>query len=359
MRSILLRLGEWMAAFAKGTGAAWRVALVATLAAAVMAVLALERPSPAPAQQAATFRIGTGPSDSTYFAIGGLLASAISNPSPTRSCETGGSCGVPGLIATAVSTEGALPNLESVAAGRLESGLVQGDVAYWAHVGRGPFEGRGKVGGLATIAALNPETVHLVARRALKVKRIHQLSGRRISIGTERSATPLLARSILQAYGVPIDRAKISQESPARAAELMQKGQLDAFFVVAGQPVAVIADLAERMEIDIVPIKGKQAEGLILSLPFLTRGQIEAGHYKGAGGVPTLAMPAQWIVSSKADPELVYGITKALWHNNMRQLLDTRHPDGKRIRRETAMQGVFIPLHPGAERYYRETGVLN
>jgi TRAP transporter TAXI family solute receptor len=258
-----------------------------------------------------------------------------------------------------VSTDGALSNLEMVAAGKLESGLVQGDVAYWAHVGRGPFEGRGKVGGLSTIAALNPETVHLVVRRTLKVKRIAQLAGRRISIGTERSATPLAARAILQAYGVSLDRSKISQETPARAAELMQKGQLDAFFVVAGQPVPVIADLAERMEIDILPIKGKQAEGLILNLPFLTRGQIEAGQYKGAGGVPTLATPAQWIVSSKADPELVYGITKALWHNNMRQLLDTRHPDGKRIRRETAMQGIFVPLHPGAARYYRETGVLN
>ena len=329
----------------------------------ILLAAALDRatsaPAPAPTPETASFRIATGPSDSTYFAIGGLLASAISNPPGSRPCEAGGNCGVPGLLATAVTTEGALANLEAVASGRFESGLVQGDVAYWAQLGRGPFEGRGKVAGLATIAALNPEAVHLVVRRSSKIKRIQELAGRRISIGTERAGTPLAARAVMSAYGVPLDRAKVSNEAPARAAELMRKGQLDAIFVVAGQPVAAIVDLAEEMEIDILPIKGKQVERLMVQQPFFIRGQIEGGHYKGAGGVPTLAIPAQWVVSSKVDAQLVHAITKALWHDNMRRLLDTRHPDGKRIRRETALQGVFIPLHPGAERYYRETGVLN
>ena len=89
------------------------------------------------AQEMSFFRIGTGGTAGTYFPIGGLLANAISNPPGARACDEGGSCGVPGLVATAVASNGSVANINAIAGGSLESGFSQSDVAYWAHTGTG------------------------------------------------------------------------------------------------------------------------------------------------------------------------------------------------------------------------------
>ena len=92
---------------------------------------------------------------------------------------------------------------------------------------------------------------------------------------------------------------------------------------------------------------------------FFARDLIPAGTYEGIGETPTISVGAQWVVGAEIDEELVYGITKALWHENARQLLDNGHAKGPAITLETALDGIGIPLHPGAERYYREAGLLD
>src|SRR5205085_9337360 len=100
---------------------------------------------PALAQQDITFfRIGTGGTAGTYFPIGGLIANAISNPPGSRTCAEGGSCGVPGLVATAVASNGSVANVAAIAAGSAQSGFVQSDIAYWAYTGTGIYNGRPK-----------------------------------------------------------------------------------------------------------------------------------------------------------------------------------------------------------------------
>ena len=111
------------------------------------------------------FRIGTGSTGGTYFPIGGLIANIISNPPGSRSCEKGGSCGVPGLIAVAQSTEGSVHNVDAIAVGEIESGLSQSDVAYWAYTGTGVYGQRGPVTQLRLIANLYPESLQIVVRR--------------------------------------------------------------------------------------------------------------------------------------------------------------------------------------------------
>src|SRR5688500_14058683 len=112
----------------------------------------------ATAQEIKFFRIGTGGTAGTYFPIGGLLANAISNPPGSRACEEGGSCGVPGLVATAVASNGSVANINAIGAGTLESGFSQSDVAYWAHTGTGVFETQGAVEKVRAIANLYPES---------------------------------------------------------------------------------------------------------------------------------------------------------------------------------------------------------
>ena len=95
----------------------------------------------AAAQDITFFRIGTGGTAGTYFPIGGLIANAISNPPGSRACADGGSCGVPGLVATAVASNGSVANVAGIATGGMQSGFVQSDVAYWALNGIGIYEG--------------------------------------------------------------------------------------------------------------------------------------------------------------------------------------------------------------------------
>ena len=158
---------------------------------------------PAAAQQDITFfRIGTGGTAGTYFPIGGLIANAISNPPGSRACADGGSCGVPGLVATAVASNGSVANVAGIATGSMQSGFVQSDVAYWALNGTGIYEGRPKVDVLCAIANLYPESFHLVVRKGAGIKSIRDLKGKRMSLDEPGSGTLVDARLILAAYGM-------------------------------------------------------------------------------------------------------------------------------------------------------------
>jgi hypothetical protein len=109
---------------------------------------------------------------------------------------------------------------------------------------------------------------------------------------------------------------------------------------------------------ELVPITGPEVDALLERYPFFTRDRIPAQTYPGVGETATLSVGAQWLVGAEIDEELVYGITKALWHENARKLLDTGHSKAREITLQTALDGIAIPLHPGAERYYREVNLI-
>src|SRR3954451_10499443 len=152
----------------KGLSMNRRALLGRTLVTALVAVTA----SVALGQDVKFFRIGTGGTAGTYYPIGGLIANAISNPPGSRACAEGGSCGAPGVVATAVATNGSVANINGIVSGQMESGFTQSDVAYWAYTGTGVYEGKPKVPGLRLIASLYPETVHLVARKGAGIRSV-------------------------------------------------------------------------------------------------------------------------------------------------------------------------------------------
>ncbi len=313
---------------------------------------------PGKAQELRFFRIGTASTSGIYFPIGGLIASAISNPPGSRECERGGSCGVPGLIAVAQATNGSVDNVRAIGDGHLESALSQADIAFWAYSGKGVFRGKNKITGLRAIANLYPESVHIVVREDAQVKSVRGLKGKRVSLDATGSGTQVNAKLILARYGVRLKDIRPVYVQLGPAIDLMREGKLDAFFLVAGYPVAAIARLAESVAIELVPISGKTAKRLRKTDRFFAETVIPAETYKGVDETPTLSVGAQWIVGAEVDADLVYGITRALWHENNRPLLDAGHPKGKNLRLETALDGIAIPLHPGAERYYREAGLI-
>ena len=329
-----------------------RTALLGGLGAAALGAM------PAGAQDITFFRIGTGATAGTYFPIGGLIANAISNPPGSRACADGGSCGVPGLVATSVASNGSVANANAIAAGTMQSGFVQSDVAYWAYTGTGIYEGRPKADGLRVIASLYPESFQLVARKGSGIKSVKDLKGKRLSLDEPGSGTLVDARLILAAYGLTEKDMKAEYLKTQQAADKLKDGTLDAFFSVSGWPNGAISELAVTTGIDLVPIAGPEADGLVKKFSFFATDAIPDDAYKNTPGVKTVSVNALWVTSIKQSEALIYAITAALWNANTRKLLDSGHAKGKVIRLEDSLQGLGIPLHPGAEKFYKEKGII-
>jgi len=311
------------------------------------------------AQDIKFFRIGTGGTAGTYYPIGGLIANAISNPPGSRACADGGSCGVPGLVATAVASNGSVANINGITSGQMESGFTQSDVAFWAYTGTGVYEGKPKVADLRLIANLYPETIHVVARKGAGIKSVADLKGKRVSLDEPGSGTLVDARIILAAYGITEKDIKAEYLKPNQAGDKMKDGGLDAFFFVGGYPTGAISELASAGGgIELVPVAGPETDKLLKEYGFFAPDTIPANTYKGVDAVKTIAVGAQWVTSTKQPDALIYEVTKAMWNDNTRKQLDAGHAKGKAIQSSLATAGAGIPFHPGAEKFYKEKGML-
>lgn len=305
------------------------------------------------------FRILTGETVATYYAVGGLIATAISNPPGSLPCDKGGSCGVPGLVATAVASNGSIGNVADLAANRMQSALVQSDIAYWAYSGTGIYQGRPPVTTLRAIARLYPESVQLVASKKSGITSIRDLRGKRVSLDEENSGTQVDAKLILEAYGLSQRDFQPRYIPAPHLVESVKDGSIDAFFRVVGWPGKAIAELAETVGIVLVPIDGPEAAKLVNQYKYFELGEIPDNAYTGVKAVKTLNVKALWLTTTNQPDDLIYKITAALWSPSARQLLDTGHAKGRLIQLDTAVKGLLaIPLHPGAERFYREQNLI-
>ncbi|MGH8430797.1 MAG: TAXI family TRAP transporter solute-binding subunit, partial [Solimonas sp.] len=235
---------------------------------------------PAEAQDATSFSIGTAGSLGTYHSVGDVIARAISRPPGSPACADGGPCGVPGVVATAVPTEGSVANVTGIATGAINSGFVQSDVAYWAFTGSGLYEGKPKVEVLRAIANLYQEAIHLVARRGSGIASIADLKGKRVSLDEDGSGTMVDALLILRAYGVSEKDIVVEKLKAHHAGDQLRAGRLDAFFSIAGWPQPALVELAEASDIELVPIDGPQVERLIETYSYFSRDRIPDRTYR-------------------------------------------------------------------------------
>ncbi|MGB0844210.1 MAG: TAXI family TRAP transporter solute-binding subunit [Alphaproteobacteria bacterium] len=325
---------------------------------AVGATLAVGLSVPVQAQDLKFFTIGTGGTAYTYYPVGGMIANAISKPPGSRECGKGGSCGVEGLIASAVSSRGSVDNVNAIISGLRNSGFAQSDVAYWAYTGTGTMEGKEPATELRTIAALFEEHIHLVALADSGINSVADLKGKRVSLDEPGSGTYVDANLILGANGISADDLTAEALKGGAAAEALRNGKIDAFFVVAGYPTGALVELSSAADIKLVPIDGAGAEALTSKYGFFAQSDIPAGTYEGVDATSTVAVGAQWFTNAKEDEELIYNITKALWNAESRKLMDVGHAKGKTINTGTALNGIGVPLHDGAARFYKEAGLM-
>ena len=308
-----------------------------------LAAAALTLSGAAQAQQ--FFRIGTGGTAGTYYPVGGMIANAVSQPGK--------------IIVTAQASNGSVANVNGVASGALESGFSQADVATWAQKGTGIYEGKPNVPDLRLIANLYPESVHIVVKKGSGIKTVADLKGKRVALDEPGSGTLVNARIILAAYGIKESDIRPEYIKPNQAGDKMKDGALDAFFFVGGAPAGAISELATSgAGIELLPLDGAPAEALRRTSPFFSPDNIPAATYKDVPAVNTLSVGAQWVTSAKADAETVYQVTKALYSESTQKTLAAGHAKGKLITLQNAVLSAGIPFHPGAEKFYREAGVL-
>lgn len=303
-----------------------------------------------------SFQIATGSTAGTFFPVGEAIAGLISHPPGVDRCDTQNVCGPPGLIVSTRTSEGAVDNLIDINDGDVDSGLAQSDVVAAAVRGDGPFRKLGPQRHLRVIASLFSEQVHLVVTANARIRGVTDLRGKRVSIGSDGSGVGITAREILAAYGVRESTMKESHDDLFNAVSLMKQGRLDAFFAVGGVPLDPVSDLITSGRARLVPIDGKGRDRLLKMVPSISTAAIPAHAYPGTGATETVSARALWIVRDSAPDALVYDITRALFSPKNYDALAASHPSAREIGLATAALSPPAPLHPGAARFYADTG---
>jgi TRAP transporter TAXI family solute receptor len=303
------------------------------------------------------FQISTGSTGGTYFPVGELIAGLLSHPPGAQRCEKSRLCGPPGLIVTARTSEGAVANVRAVDNGAFTSGLAQSDVVADAVAGKGAFKKEGPARHIRVIAALFPEDVHLVVAGSSKIASVSDLNHKRVALGAEGSGSLVTARAVLAAWRLRERHLKTSFDPPEIAAQKLARDEIDAFFFVGGPPVPLMQSLIARKQARLVPIDGDGRVRLLKTNASLSADAIAAGIYPGMGKVETVKVRALWIVNDKQPAALVYDMTRALFEPGNASSLQT-NASARRIALDTAARDLPAPLHPGAEKFYRERGKL-
>lgn len=288
-----------------------------------------------------SLKMATGGTTGTYYAYSGTVSQVLSSKLPNVKFDV-------------QSTGASKANIYLVADGEADIAIVQNDVMYYAYKGIDLFDGEA-VSGFSAMAGLYAEVCQIVAND--KVTSIEDLRGKRVSVGDVGSGCEFNARQILEAYGISFDDIEVHNLSFGDSATALKDDKIDAFFCVAGAPTTAISELATSNAIHLLEVDDEHAAKLMEQYPFYTQYSVPANTYKGvAEDVKTVAVVATYIVSDQLDEDLVYQITKALFENA--DEIAAAHPKGAELDPEYSVSSISIPIHPGAEKYYKEIGVL-
>jgi uncharacterized protein len=308
------------------------------VAAIVASALVLAAPA-AKAQQ--SINILTGGTSGIYYPLGVALGGIYDKK-------------IPNVKTQVQATKASVENLILLERDRGDVAFTIGDSLKAAWEGDEDAGFKAKLGRLRAIAAIYPNYIHFVATKESGIKTVTDLKGNRLSVGAPRSGTELNTRAILRAAGMSYaDVRKVEYLPFAESVDLMKNRQLDATLQSAGLGVASVRNLSNAMDVTLVSMPKAIVQKM--GPPFMPA-TIPANTYKGQDNAVETAGVANYLVTHSGVPdELVYQMTKVLFESLPE--LAKAHEAGKQIKLENALAGVPIPLHPGAERYYKEMGL--
>jgi uncharacterized protein len=297
------------------------------------------------------FRIGTGGSTGVYYPIGKAIAAGLTASAARQSSALGGYIGV------AQNSAGSIENVRAVIAGELEAGMVQADIAAQADGRLGEFAGFPESVNIRAIAALYSEKFQLVVRKDAGVRGVGDLKGKRISVDELGSGTRTVMNIVLKAHGLAEEDLLPQYLKPAFTEDKMKSGELQGFAIMAGAPNGAVTRLFES-GITLVPVAPDVATAINRQHQYLFPGKIAKGVYADVPEVPTLEVWALLVVSSTMADDVAHAVAEALFSPETLQHLHNGHPLGKNITLDSALQGLSIPLHPGAAEFYRARGLV-
>ena len=263
---------------------------------------------------------------------------------------------LPDIKITVESSGASVANAKLIASGDADMAILQNDIALYALQGIKPMFDK-PVPNIRGMTALYPEHCQIHARKDAKIATVRDLRGKRVAVGPLGSGTEQNTIQILEAYGLKFeDLAKVERLTAAESGDYLKDGRIDAAFYTTGVGASAIVDPAITVDSMIVPVDGAQADALVKKYPFYSKDKVPAGIYKGVDkDVPTVAVLAILVVKAELDADMVYRITKAIFENI--KTIEGAHAKGKEVKLEKALIGMPIPLHPGAEKFFKEKGI--
>ena len=304
--------------------------------------------TPASAADQKFITIGTGGVTGVYYPAGGAIARLVNKGKAAH-----------GLRATVESTGGSVYNVNAIAAGELDFGVVQSDVQFDAIKGQNKFEKSGANADLRAVFALHPEPFTIVARADSGIKEFQDLKGKRVNIGDPGSGQRSTMEVVLKKLGWTTGDFKLASElKAAEMAGALCDNKIDAFAYTVGHPNGSIQEAHTACDAVLVNVTGPGIDELIAANPYYSAATIPGSLYRGnTADAKTFGVSATVVSSAKVPAETVYQLVKAVFENfdEFKQL----HPAFANLdKAKMVKDSLSAPLHDGAVKYYKEAGLM-
>ncbi len=318
--------------------------LIGALVAAATAIGA----SAATAQEQTFISIGTGGVTGVYYPTGGAICRLVNRG---RS-EHGIRCGVE-------STGGSVFNINAIRGGELEFGVAQSDWQYHAYNGTSRFEEQGPFEGLRAVFSVHPEPFTVVARSDAGIETFEDLKGKRVNVGNPGSGQRGTMEVLMDKLGWTMDDFAVASElQAAEQSQALCDNNIDAMVYTVGHPSGSIQEATTACDSVLVDVEGEAVDELVADNPFYRTATIPGGMYRGNDeDTHTFGVGATFVTSEDVPEEVVYQVVKAIF-DNMDQFRGLHPAFANLDPKEMATAGLSAPLHAGAERYFREAGLI-
>ncbi|MCK7545128.1 TAXI family TRAP transporter solute-binding subunit [Marinobacter bryozoorum] len=319
-----------------------------TLALALAASVGLAAGSMSVSAQDQRFvTIGTGGVTGVYYPAGGAICRLVNMDRKEH-----------GIRCSVESTGGSVYNLNAISQGELDLAVAQSDWQYHAYNGTSEFEGE-KVEKLRAVFSLHPEPFTVVASKGSGIKTFEDLEGKRVSVGNPGSGQRVTAEVLMEEMGWDMDKFSLAAElKAAEQSQALCDGNIDAFFYTVGHPSGAIKEATTSCDSTIVAVDNEATQTLVDDNPYYRVATIPGGMYRGNDeDVKTFGVAATFVTSSDVDEDVVYEVVKAVFENfdSFKRL----HPAFSNLKKEEMVSDALsAPLHKGAEKYYREAGLI-
>lgn len=285
--------------------------------------------------------MATGGTAGTFFPLGGAISNVINKNCPEANI-------------TVQTSAGSVNNSHLLGQGEIDMALIQTDITYYAFNGLEIF--KNKYPNLRAMCRVYPDTTHFIAKGDGSINSIKDFKGKKISVGAPGSGNEVSFRQIVNMYGITYNDFSPVYLSFAESTEHFKDGHISAFHINSSVPASVIQDLNSLNKVKLIPVEGELRKKLIAKYPFYTPVTIPANTYKyQTSPFETVAVQALLVVDEKLPEDLVYKMTKALF-GHLPEVAEA-HSAAKGMSLKTALDGIAIPLHPGAEKYFKENGI--